>query len=191
MYRLARDRPLEEVLDEHALDPSAGADIAADLLEFGYALDERELLETPFRTKRTRQPTRFSDGSIPVFYSSLDPETAEEEVKYWAPAFMGSPPHPRTAYRWLFRCTFEGDEKDLRPQIGTWPHLVHKSDYTFCNQLGTEAVRLKVAGLVTWSARRRRGVNLPVFSRHALRDPGMLRLVAITYDPATGSVSIR
>lgn len=182
---------MEEVLAELQLDASAGADIAADLAAFGYAVNEQELLDTPFRPKRNRKPTRFSDGSFPVFYSSLDPETAEEEVRYWAPTFMGSPPRLRTVYRWLFRCTFEGVEKDLRPQIRTWPHLIHKSNYTFCNQLGAEAVRLKVDGLVTRSARRRRGVNLPVFSRRALRDPGMVRLVAITYDPATGAVSVR
>lgn len=182
---------MEEILAELQLDASAGAEIAADLVGFGYVLNERELLDTPFRTKRTRKPTRFSDGSFPVFYSSLDSETAEEEVRYWARTFMGNPPKPRTVYRWLFRCTFEGDEKDLRPQIGTWPHLIHKRDYTFCNQLGADAVRLRVDGLVTWSARRPRGVNLPVFSRRALRDPGTLRLVAITYDPVTGLVSIR
>jgi len=191
VYRLARDRPMEEVLAELQLDATAGDDIATDLAAFGYAVNERELLDTPFRPKRKRKPTRFSDGSFPVFYSSLDSETAEAEVRHWAPTFMGSPPQPRTVYQWLFRCTFEGDEKDLRPQIRTWPHLIHKSDYTFCNRLGAEAVQLRVDALVTWSARRPQGVNLPVFSRRALRNPGTLRLVAITFDPATGSVSIR
>ena len=191
MYRLARDRPTEEILAEHQLDPLAGDDIAADLVEFGYVVNERELLDTPFRPKRNRKPTRFSDGSFPVFYSSLDSETAEAEVRHWAPTVMGRPRQPRTTYYWLFRCTFEGDEKDLRPQIGTWPHLIHKSDYTFCNQLGAEAVQLKVDGLVTCSARRPQGTNLPVFSRRALRNPMTVRAVALTYDPATGSVSIR
>ena len=142
VYRLARDRPTEEILAEHQLDPSAGDDIAADLVEFGYVVDERELLDTPFRPKRKRKPTRFSDGSFPVFYSSLSSETAEAEVRHWAPTVMGRPRQPRTTYYWLFRCTFEGVEKDLRPQIQTWPDLVHDDDYTLCNRLGAEAVEL-------------------------------------------------
>ena len=191
MYRLARDRPIEDIFAEHGLDASAGTEIVADLVEFGYALNERELLDTPFRPKRKRNPTRFSDGSFPVFYSSLDSDTAEAEVRHWTPTFMGRPGRPRTAYFRLFRCTFEGLEKDLRPHIGAWPNLVHDSDYTFCNQVGAEAVELGLDGLVTWSARRAQGANLPVFSRPSLRDPETGGLIALTYDPATGSVSVR
>ena len=191
MYRLARDRPTEEILAEHQLDPLAGDDIAADLVEFGYVVNERELLDTPFRPKRNRKPTRFSDGSFPVFYSSLSSETAEAEVRHWAPTVMGRPRQPRTTYYWLFRCTFEGVEKDLRPQIQTWSDLVHGGDYTLCNQLGAEAVELGLDGLVTWSARRRQGMNLPVFSRRSLRGPETEGLMALTYDPATGSVWLR
>ncbi len=191
MYRLARDGPMEEVLAEHQLDPSAGDDIAADFIEFGYVVNERELLDTPFRPKRNRKPTRFSDGSFPVFYSSLDSETAEAEVRHWARTFLGDPEQPRTTYRWLFRCSFDGVEKDVRPQIGTWPDLVHTSDYAFCNRLGAEAVRLRLDGLVTWSARRARGVNVPVFSRKSLSNPDKVRLVTVTYNPATDSVSVQ
>lgn len=188
---MARDRSMEEVLAEHELDASAGADITADLVEFGYALNDRELLDTPFRQKRKRQPTRFSGGSFPVFYSSLDSETAEAEIRHWAPRFMGRPERPRTAYYCRFRCTFKGVEKDLRPQIGTWPNLTHDSDYTFCNQLGAEAVELGLDGLTTWSARRAQGVNVPVFSRRSLSNPKTVRLVTVTYNPATGSVSVQ
>lgn len=190
VYRLAHDRPLQDLFAEHGLDKVSGDEANRLLVEFGYRVDGDAVLDNPFRRRRSPK-SRFSDGSFPVFYSALDSATAEAEVRHRAPTYLGGVGKPRTAYYWLFRCVFEGVEKDLRPQIGTWPHLIHKRDYTFCNQLGAEAVELKVDGLVTWSARRRRGVNLPVFSRRALRDPGTIRLVAITYDPAAGSVSIR
>ena len=191
VYRLARDRSTAEFLAENQIDTLAGDGLGALLVEHGYVVDEHDLLEPPFRPSRNRKPTRFSDGSFPVFYSALDSETAEAEVRHWAPTFLGGAGRRATAYYWLFRCTFEGVEKDLRPQIGTWPDLVHDSDYAFCNRLGAEAVGLGLDGLVTWSVRHAEGVNIPVLSRVSLSDPEAMRLVAITYDPATNSVLIR
>lgn len=174
------------------LDANAPDELRAFLPDNAFRWEGEAMLDNFFeRGGRLGDRTRFSDGSFPVFYSALDIATTEAEVKHWAPTFLGAPGQPRTQYRWLFRCTFEGVEKDLRPQVNTWPDLLHDSDYTFCNQLGAEAVQLKLDGLVTWSARRRQGVNLPVFSRRALRNPGAIRLVEITYDPTTRSVSIR
>ena len=174
-------------LDANALD-----ELRAFVPQSAFQWDWEAMLDSSFQRRRTLgDRTRFSDGSFPVFYTSLDSSTAEAEVKHWEQKLQGGSGERTTSYRWLFFCTFEGDEKDLRPQIGTWPHLIHKSDYTFCNQLGAEAVQLKVDGLVTWSARRPQGTNLPVFSRRALRNPMTVRAVALTYDPATSSVSIR
>lgn len=190
VYRLARDRPAEDFLAENQFDKFAGDGLAELLAEYGY-VDGQQWLDGPFRAKRNRKPTRFSDGKFPVYYSSLDSETAEAEVTHWAPTFLGGAGRVVIAYYWLFRCIFEGVEKDLRPQKGRWPDLVHHSDYTFCNRLGAKAVELGLDGLVTYSARRAHGVNLPIFSRRSLSDPGMVRLVAVTYDPTAGSVSIR
>ena len=68
--------------------------------------------------------------------------------------------------------------------------MVHKSNYTFCNQLGAEAKVLEIDGLVTGSARYK-GSNLPVFTRSAVSDPELGGVVAMTYDPSTGNVSVR
>ncbi len=50
-----------------------------------------ELCDAPFRPKlrlqRNAFPERFSDGSFAVFYSSLDPKTAEAEVRHWFTKF--------------------------------------------------------------------------------------------------------
>ena len=151
-----------------------------------------QLCDAPFRLKKaSRLRTRFSDGSYPIFYSSLDPETVEAELEYWFPKFIGEPENHRTAYYQRFSCTFEGTEKDLRPKLSDWPDLVHKSDYTFCNRLGAEAVEIGLDGLVTPSARKKAGVNAPVLKRQAISNPEERGEFAVTLDPITGQVTMK
>ena len=56
------------------------------------------------------------------------------------------------------------------------------------NRLGAEAKRLEIDGLVTLSARHD-GSNLPVFERRSLADPTLEGVLAMTYDPGTGTVT--
>lgn len=158
----------------------------------GYSANPDDLCDAPFRPKhRLRRATRFSDGSFPVFYSSLDIATADSEMRHWFPYFSGDPQCPRTAYYQRFSCIFDGQVKDLRPKLAQWPNLVHESDYTFCNRLGAEAVQSGLDGLVTPSARRKKGTNLPVFKRKAVHNPQLLSVVSFTLDPATEQVTMR
>ena len=175
---------------ELGLDPQSSNELRELLAASDQGTDLDELLDGPFRLKRRlRHRTRFSDGSFPVFYGSLDSATAEAEMRYWFPRYGGRPQHSRTAYYRRFSCTFDGVEKDLRAKISDWPDLVHDNDYTFCNQLGAEARRLEVDGLVTLSARYE-GANLPVFTRQAVSDPELEGGVAMTYHPETGRVTV-
>lgn len=149
-----------------------------------------ELSDAPFRPKRKlRRQTRYSDGTFPVFYSSLEPETAEAEVGHWLPDVMGRPRTVRTFYYVRLECTFSGLEKDLRTKTSEWPDLVHEADYTFCNRLGAEAQRLDLDGLVVPSARHP-GANLPVFRRAAIVEAELGDAVAVTYDPVSGDVTV-
>ena len=151
-----------------------------------------ELIDGPFRPgARLRNRTRFSDGSFPVFYSALAAETAEAEVAYWfRKEYAGKPQSDRTAYYQGFRCTFEGLEKDLRSKARDWPDLVHDSDYSFCNRLGAEARERAIDGLVVPSARHEKA-NMPIFARRAVSGPELEGIVAMTYSPDTGEVSIK
>lgn len=191
VFRFARLSMSEELLSELELDPRSGDELRELLADSGYGAHVDELLDGPFQPRlRLRRRTRFSDGSFPVLYSSLDVATAEAEIRYWFPRYGAKPQDRRTAYYQEFSCTFDGVEIDLRPKIEEWPDLVHDSDYSFCNQLGTEARHLDIDGLVTTSARCE-GVNLPVFTRRAVSDPEVGRLIAMTYDPETEDVSVR
>ena len=169
-------------LSELDLDPDGRVELL-ELLSGRIPEDSvEELLDGPFRRRRKlRTRTRYSDGSYPVFYSALQEETAESEVAFWfGKEYVGRPKRSRTAYYQGFRCMFDGVEKDLRSRAQEWPDLVHDSDYSFCNQLGAEALALGIDGLVVPSARHE-GANMPIFVRRALSDPKLADIVAVTY----------
>ncbi len=189
VFRLARD-PTFDLLTALGLEARAEAELREALDAVRGVASAEELCEAVFRPKRRlRRRTRYSDGSFPVFYSSLEPETAEAEVKHWWTAFSGTPEKPRTAYYRRLECKFSGREKDLRVKASEWPGLVHESDYTFCNRLGAEAREQELDGLVAPSARHL-GANVPIFRRGAIAEAELGDAVAVTYDPASGAVTL-
>ena len=193
IYRLANLPRYDELLAELGLDALGKREMRELLVVAGYKTSLEELCDAPLRPKRRLErvmATRYSNGSYPVFYSALDPATAEAEVAHrFRKGFGGLPQGQRSAYYQRFTCLFEGKEKDLRDKQSEWPELVHDSDYTFCNRIGAAAVRLELDGLAVPSARRENGSNLPVFKRCAIRDPESQDLVKITLDPRTGEIA--
>ena len=182
----------EGFMAELQLDAEGVDELRKILVEDRRTDSLEELLDGPFRQKRRfKRQTRFSDGSFPVFYSSFDAPTVEAEVKHWLPSYIGQPRNPRTVYYQRFSCTFDGVEKDLRSKIKDWPQLMESSDYTFCNRIGAEARTLEVNALVTLSVRHIAGINLPIFSRETIGEPRSEAFVAMTYNPTTGTVSVR
>lgn len=183
VYRFAR-LPADEFLNSLGVGAQGERELRELLHEAGYMPPSpEELCDAPFRRKPVlRRVTRFSDGSYPVFYAALEPETAEAEVTHWFRTFAGTPRGSRTAYYERLSCTFDGTVKDLRPKEAEWQGLTDE-DYAFCNRLGAEAMRASLDGLVTPSARRRGGTNLPVFQRQAIADAESQGVTAITYDP--------
>lgn len=191
VFRLGRSSMIDDHLNSLQLDDPSRNELHEIASATGSKGELRNLIDAPFRKKRKyKRQTRFSDGSFPVFYSSLESATAKAEISYWLPEFLGKPKKPRKASYMLFSCEFEGRQIDLRNKTTEWPDLIHDSDYGFCNSVGAEAVRKKLDGLVTFSARCPDGVNLPVFSRDALSNPEFLALMEFSYDPDTRDVSI-
>lgn len=192
VHRFAYDRRAADFLHEQGLD-AQGIEEMLDILKSAGVLDSPEsLCEAPFKPKRRLgRPTRFSDGTFPVFYCSLERETAQAETEHWFVEFAGRPQVERTALYSCFACDFAGDTKDLRPQHDQWPDLTHPHDYKFCNALGAEAVGENLDALLAPSARRVEGTNLPVFAKRAVSNPGNLVRMTATFNPATGRVTVR
>ena len=185
---------MAEFLSSHGFDGESASEMLELLESRGISDAPEKLCDGPFRSKPRLQKmgyrTRFSDGTFPVFYASLEPETAAAEIQYWFPKIAGTPSRPRTAYYSRFSCDFDGSIKNLKPKHADWPNLTHKTDYRFCNTLGAEAAASELDGLVTPSARRSDGTNLPVFKRRAISSPVVHALVGVTLDPSTGEVSL-
>ena len=192
VYRLSRVTAHDDqFFSELELDEEGRKELSALLIRKIPSNPIEELIDGPFRPmKKLRIRTRFSDGSFPVFYSSLTTETATAEVAYWfRKEFMGKPRRNRTAYYQSFHCTFEGLEKDLRPKAEEWPKLIHDKDYSFCNLLGVEAREKSIDGLIVPSVRHE-GSNIPIFAREAIKGAELDGIVAITYSPHNDKISL-
>ena len=190
VYRYA-NLPSPAFLVTLGFDPQSTEELRDMLAAAGYKSDLNELCNRPFRRKvRFREQTRFSDGTLPVFYSSLEIDTAEAEICFHFSKYVNNHTSPVRFFYQQFSCTFDGIEKDLRSKSADWPELIHESDYDFCNRLGAEARKAQIDGLIAPSARRRNGANLPVFKRTAISNPESGDMVSLTLDPDTGDVSV-
>lgn len=154
-----------------------------------------ELCDAPFKPRlkwhRRYGKGRYSDGSFPVFYSSLEPETAVAEIQHWFSLRMGNPKHSRIAHYGRIMCIFKGVVKDLRTMQEHWPELIHDSDYGFCNRLGAEAVESNLDAFLAPSARSENGTNVPIFTRESISDPQLIDWVSVAYDPKSGYTTIK
>ena len=195
VFRLAGQWQAAEFLRTEGFDAESAREMLQLLSSRSISDTPQDLLDDPFRPKpqlrKAGYPTRFSDGSFTVFYSSLEPETAEAEVRYWFTRNVAGPTKPRTAYYSRVSCRFDGSIKDVRPALADWPELTHDNDYSFCNRLGAKTMTSGLDGLMTPSARRAGGTNLPVFTRRALSNPVIHSLVALTLDPSSGEVDVK
>ena len=173
VYRLASYREDEEFMERLGLDQESQHELM-DLLESQNASDSVEaLLDGPFRPKPRLKKTgyrvsRFSDGSFPVFYCATEAETAKAEVRHHRTESVSD--EFSTRYT-LFRCDFDGSVKDLRRKKAEWSELTYDTDYRFCNELGFEALKTGLDGLLAPSVRRVGGTNIPVFKRSAISNP--------------------
>ncbi len=172
VYRFVSWRQTSEVLNEMGLSPTDVDAIRTALPAITLDDKPEEFLDEPFRRVNTAhqpQQTRFSDGSIHVFYSAMEWETSRDEVLSW---LYSKTAFPHAHYR-LLSCVVTGRIKDLRPHISRMPYLVADDGYEACNQIGRAAIADQLHALVTPSARRPTGTCIPVFMRDALGHPNI------------------
>lgn len=133
-----------------------------------------EILDGTFRPRDSANPPyregRFSDGTFGVYYSALEEETCKAEVAYHLQKDIDDP-DPRSYS--MIECRYEGRTANLLGKEGQHPQLVGSMEaaWSFCQDLGREAVERGVDGFLTASARRPGGTCVPVFTREALSDP--------------------
>lgn len=118
------------------------------------------------------QRTRFSDGlKYGVWYGSLELETTVyESVHHWQRFLLDSyATENRTirGERRVFLTRAKGILVDLLGKETARPELVHRSDYSFTNALGTYLQEQAVNGLLVRSARCE-GRNAAIFRKEIL-----------------------
>jgi hypothetical protein len=157
------------------------------------------LLVDPFERRLTGStphgsPTRFSDGTFPVFYGAEARETSEEEIGY----HLGDdgrrdPTKRKTRYMRVFRCDFTGKMIDLRPKKVEWEWLTSQATCSpDCQRLGKQASHAKRPdGFQAPSARHGGGTTLPIFQKGALSDPVVYGTTVFEFDAETSKANWR
>jgi hypothetical protein len=157
--------------------------------------DPNQFLDGPFNPKPhyTPRQSRYTDGTLPVYYSALERDTTRAELQHHSRLrFLGVTSIPgMSVFMREVECTFDGRVKDLRPERTNVPHLVGDEvdgAYGTCNAIAAEARAEGLDGLLAPSARQPNGTCLPVFTRGTLSNPILGVWVTFTHDAASGTV---
>ena len=118
------------------------------------------------------QASRFTDGSFGVWYGCDVAETSVYETAYhWYTGFLtdaGFQHENVVIERKLYSVACNAALLDFRPCIAEHPLLVHKTDYSYAQQVGARLNREGHPGLVTASARRVEGHNYVILNPNVL-----------------------
>lgn len=122
------------------------------------------------------QSSRYSDGSFGVWYGA-DSVVASvyETACHWYQGLLldaeGYSGEAVAIERRVYNVACAALIFDLRPRVGEFPALLHKTDYAFTQQVGARLRREGHPGLVTPSARFPEGLNYVVFNHAVLSNP--------------------
>ena len=197
VYRLAGRRSVERLARKYGITDDA------DMEDIRQAIGEESLakvlLTDPFQRKDFLPlpfggPTRFGDGTFPVFYSAERLETSEAELRYHRERdAVGDPTKQFALHMWAFQCRIEGRAIDLRPELAQWSWLRSiETCNANCQALGREASTAgDVDAFQAPSARDNAGTTVPVFQADALSSPVIECTTIFAFDAGTGKVSVR
>ncbi len=197
VYRLQVLPSPIEALKDMEIDSRGMLEMIQLLRARGDLEDIQSTLDHPFQARihGPKRQTRFSDGSIRVFYSAVELETARKEVLYHSLVYAISHSSPdRQVYYNEISCHFEGNTIiDLRPHLDSMPYLVKDmaDGYEECNRIGQEAVAIDLDGLATPSARNQpNGSCAPIFKRSAITDPADEGVCVFSYDASSRTIEV-
>jgi len=133
--------------------------------------------------------SRFSDGSYPVWYGSLDQETTFYETAFhWHRTIIQDIYYdsdtPITINRSLFTVGCNAMLIDLRKSVNQIPDLIDGDldSYKVTQVLSKEIHDQGQPGLYTLSARKGNGENIAIYNRKSLNKVDHLKDVKYVYD---------
>ncbi|MES2613836.1 MAG: RES family NAD+ phosphorylase [Bdellovibrionota bacterium] len=152
-----------------------------------------EIANTPFPpTPEILSPlmkagkSRFSDGSFGVWYSALDEKTSISETLYWSYRHWKKDieiaKNPYVTDRKIFRAKIKTTKLcDLSEMVQEFPNLIHKEDYTFCQNLGKSGRENLVEAFLTLSVREEGGKCMPIFVPQIIEQVQFIRFWHYTF----------
>jgi len=122
------------------------------------------------------QSSRYSDGSFGVWYGADSvAATVYETACHWYHGLLldaeGYADEAVAIERKVYNVACDALILDLRPRVGKFPALLHKTDYAFTQQVGARLRREGHPGLLSLSARYAEGLNYVVFNPATLSNP--------------------
>ncbi len=122
------------------------------------------------------QSSRYSDGSFGAWYGADSVEATVYETAYhWYHGLLldaeGYTGEAVAIERRIYNVACDALILDLRPRVGEFPALLHKTDYAFTQQVGARLRREGHPGLVAPSVRYSGGLNYGVFNPAVLSSP--------------------
>jgi len=124
---------------------------------------------------KNQQASRFSDGAFGVWYGGDTIETSVYETVYhWYRHFLtdaGFEKEPVIGERKVYDVLCDAALVDLRPHIHDHPKLIHRSDYTTTQAIGSKFHREGHPGLITQSVRYRAGHCYVILNPDVLSEP--------------------
>lgn len=194
-YRYTQQDRTLEILAEMGIDADGIYEMVATAGMLDAVAARDHILNNAFITRLGLpvEQTRFSDGTIRVFYSALEPQTAAHEAFDWymKTAISGAKV-ARDVFYMLASWQFDGEIKDLQPFHTSMPYLTEKDSVSLakCNEIGAEAASSGLDGLLSPSAALKQGTCLPVFQPRALPTLEYLRLEKFTLDPSSRLLTV-
>jgi hypothetical protein len=137
-------------------------------------------------------PTRFGDGSHPVWYGSTHLDTSFHETLYhWYRIFIQAPAtfkdgltEPTKVIRTVYSVECTAALIDLRKKHTEAPELIqpNPANYRATQQIGLRIYKEGYPGLMTKSARSKAGDNIAVFKKTILSNPKFYDHYCYEYD---------
>ncbi|MBW2370720.1 MAG: RES family NAD+ phosphorylase [Deltaproteobacteria bacterium] len=138
-------------------------------------------------------PTRFSDGSYPVWYGCMDQlTTIYETANHMIREEIDLRGHPKAIHRQrlVYKVACTAILIDLGSASRKFPQLIDSSSYSFTQQIGKRVRTEMHPGLLAPSARHQGGVNLVIFTPRVLSSPELVGNLSYQLDPSSMRLTV-
>ncbi len=144
-------------------------------------------IDSVFDRKRF-YPTRYGDGTYPVWYGSLAKETSIHETAFhMAKNESGQPGVSEIIERprLIFNVDCTGILINLVIQKPFFPQLTDLNNYDFTHRIGKQLQNYGYPGLISPSARHQGGTNLAIFSPKFLSNARLYEQIFYQFNPTS------